>query len=73
MSEPLSAFDLLENDYNGAGLRQIQEALVALKLDIKGRMDRGLAADEFPVAQRALLAVETAEETVVQLHDKMVG
>lgn len=73
MSEKCSAFDLLEGDHNGTGLRRLQEALFAMKTSLRSAMDAGLPADSFSVAQRVLLAVETAEETVPRLHDKMLG
>ncbi|MBO5490353.1 MAG: hypothetical protein J6N67_05380 [Desulfovibrio sp.] len=73
MSERLSAFDLLEGDHNGAGLRRLQEALLALKTSVRQAMDAGLSAEDFSVAQRVLLAVETAEEAAPRLHDKMAG
>ena len=73
MIETLSAFDLLEGDHNGMGLRQMQDALLAMKTRIRTGMDKGLSPDEFAVAQKALLSVETASETVERLHDKIAG
>lgn len=73
MSEKLSAFDLLEGDHNGAGLRRLLEALASMKTSIRRAMDGGLSSEDFSAAQRALLAVETGEETAARLHDKMAG
>ncbi|MCR5814021.1 MAG: hypothetical protein K6G15_05980 [Desulfovibrio sp.] len=71
MSETLSAFDLLEGDYQGIGLRRLQESLGQIRQSVRQTMDRGLTREEFDVAQRVLLAVETAEETANTLHEKM--
>ncbi|MBO4300973.1 MAG: hypothetical protein J5861_05145 [Desulfovibrio sp.] len=71
MSESFSAFDLLQDDHSGAGLRRLQEALFEQKTRLRAVMDAGLSAEEFSRAQRALLAVETAEEAAPRLHDKM--
>ena len=73
MSEKLSAFDLLEGDHNGAGLRRLLEALGSMKMSIRRAMDEGLSSEDFSAAQRALLAVETGEETAARLHDRMAG
>ncbi len=73
MSERLSAFDLLDGDYNGAGLHRLQEALFAMKSSVRQAMDAGLSAEDFPVAKRLLLAVETGEAAAERLHGKMAG
>jgi len=73
MSEKLSAFDLLEDDYQGRGLHKLQETLEGMKGAIRHRMDQGLSNEDFQVAQRVLVAVETGEEAANSLHDKMVG
>ncbi|MCR5562401.1 MAG: hypothetical protein K6F46_03375 [Desulfovibrio sp.] len=73
MNENLSAFDLLEGDHNGTGLRRLQEALLAMKEPVRQKMDAGLSTEEFSVAQRVLLAVETGGEAAARLHDKMAG
>ena len=72
MSERLSAFDLLEGDHSGAGLRRLQDALFELKMSVKRAVDAGLSSEDFSVAQRVLRAVETAEDAVLRLHDKIV-
>ncbi|MCR4666686.1 MAG: hypothetical protein K5657_05260 [Desulfovibrio sp.] len=71
MNETLSAFDLLEGDHNGSGLRRLQEELYTMKEPIRHAMDAGLSTDDFSVAQRVLQAVQNAEEAVVRLHDKI--
>ena len=73
MTERLSAFDLLENDHSGAGLRRLQDELFTMKTKVRTAMDRGLSSEDFACAQRVLLSVETAAEAAEQLHDKMVG
>ena len=72
MNEKLSAFDLLEGDYQGNGLRTLQEALCTLQTSVRRSMDQGLSSEDFTLAKRVLLAVETAKETANSLHDKMV-
>ena len=73
MNEALSAFELLEGDFNAVGLKKIQNQLFSMKIDIKRDMDAGLDPDSFAKYKQLLSAIETAEETVILLHEKMVG
>ncbi|MBQ9536448.1 MAG: hypothetical protein IJU79_01510 [Desulfovibrionaceae bacterium] len=73
MSEQLSAFDLLLDDFNGQGLKKMQEQLLTMKNNLKHTMDAGLNADDFAIAKNLLQAVDTSSETIVQLHDKLAG
>lgn len=71
MNEKYSAFDLLEGDYQGNGLRTLQETLSNLQMSVRRTMDQGLPSEDFALAKKVLLAVETAKETANALHDKM--
>ncbi|MBQ7585352.1 MAG: hypothetical protein IJU40_03785 [Desulfovibrionaceae bacterium] len=71
MSENISAFDLLADDYNGYGLKKVQERLIEMQSGLKTKMDAGLSPDEFKLSQALLNSVETAKETIVLLHSKM--
>ncbi|MBQ9405886.1 MAG: hypothetical protein IJU37_03990 [Desulfovibrio sp.] len=73
MSERYSAFDLLEGDHSGTGLHTLQDLLLNMKSTIRTAMDAGLSSEDFSLAQKSLLAVETAEEIIPTLHEKMLG
>ncbi len=73
MSERLSAFDLLEGDVNGHGLRTLKEALLTMKMSVKRKMDAGLGPEEFAAAKRVLASIDAAEETLTTLYERMVG
>ncbi|MBQ7457158.1 MAG: hypothetical protein IJS54_06110 [Desulfovibrio sp.] len=69
MSEtPISAFDLLEDDLSGQGLKKLQERLVDMRTNLRRCMDKGLDPDDFSVAKRLLAAVEAAESVLLQLR-----
>lgn len=71
MNETLSAFDLLENDFQGQGLKKIQDALLTMKQKIRTAMDQGLSQEDFAKAKTIDEAIGLCEETVVRLHEKM--
>ena len=73
MSQMQSAFELLDGDVNGYGLKKIREALFVLRSNVKRAMDSGLDSESFAKAQRVYASVEAAETTVDKLHKKMVG
>ncbi|MBQ7607723.1 MAG: hypothetical protein IJU76_07095 [Desulfovibrionaceae bacterium] len=73
MNQTQSAFDLLDGDVNGYGLKTLREALFTLKADVKRAMDAGLDAEQFDQAKRVFASVTAAETAVENLYKKMVG
>jgi len=71
MSEFISAFDLLEGDVDGKGLKQLQDRLFEMKKSLKSVIDSGLDPETFAKAKRVLDACSSAEDVVVLLHKKV--
>ncbi len=73
MSQTQSAFDLLEGDVNGYGLKKIKESLFTVKSQVKRSMDAGLDPETFAIAKRVAASVDVADTVVDKLYKKMVG
>lgn len=66
-----SAFDMLEEDPSGQGLKRLREELFEMRMDVKRAMDVGMTSDEMAVARQVMAAVDSAEKVAERVYDTL--
>lgn len=72
MSDFVSAYAIVENDFSGQIAKAVKEEVFDIDLRIKKAMDGGLSPEEMAVAQQVRAATMTALDVVEKLSTKQV-
>lgn len=66
LAENFEVSEALAKDHDGHALRAVKDQLEAIKSGLKKQMDKGLANDEFSVANNLHKACQTAQDITEQ-------
>lgn len=70
LDEQFDVSEALANDPNGSALRAVKDQLETMKSGLKRRKDKGLANDEFTVANNLHKACQAGQDIVEQFWSK---
>ncbi len=66
-----NAKELLTNDYSGSGVKKLKDELFEMDLEVKAKMDSGLANEDMEIAKSYREAIELASQSIEIVYNKL--